>query len=224
MKAREIMSTPVVTVRPETALKDVAALMAEHRVSGVPVVDRSGAVVGVISESDFIARMEFGPRRGLLDRLARWLGATRRLQARSAAELMTSRVLTAGPDAAVRELVHLMSAHDVNRIPIVAEGRILGIVTRADILRTFARLDTAITGEIQWRLEHELWMDPRAVEVSTTAGVVTLAGEVGTRTDVVLIERYAAAVDGVVSVDAHGLRFRFDDRDVTMPPIEARGA
>lgn len=224
MKAREIMSTPVVTVRPERALKDVAALMAEHRVSGVPVVDRSGAVVGVISESDFIARMEFGPRHGLLDRLARWLGATRRVRARSAAELMTSRVVTAGPDAAVRELVHLMSAHDVNRIPIVAEGRILGIVTRADILRTFTRQDTAITGEIQWRLEHELWMDPRAVEVSTAAGVVTLAGEVGTRTDVALIERYAAAVDGVVSVDAHGLRFRFDDRDVTMPPIAARGA
>lgn len=111
-----------------------------------------------------------------------------------------------------------------SRCELVFRNTLRAHIVRADILRTFTRQDTAITREIQWRLEHELWMDPRAVEVSTTAGVVRLTGEVGTRTDIALIERYAAAVDGVVSVDAHGLRFRFDDRDVTMPPIEARGA
>lgn len=199
MNARAIVSAPVVTVRSETALKDVAALMAEYRASGGPVVDRSGAVIGVVSESDFTARMEFGPRRGLLDCLARWLGAARRLQARSASEFMTSRVVTAGPDATGRELVHLVSVHDVNRIPLVADGRIIGIVTRGHPRNACA------PGHGDHRRDRvapaaRVVGGPRAIEVATAAGVVTLAGDVDTRSDAAPIERDAATVDGVVAV------------------------
>src|SRR5579883_3353147 len=200
MRAREMMSTPVVTVRPETPLKAVAEAMAAHRVSGVPVVDGDGRLVGIVAESDFLAKMEDGPGRVPAPRTAR--------------DLMTTPVITAGPDATVRELARLMAAHDVNRIPIVEDGRVVGIVTRADILRTLARPDPAITEEVRWRLATDLWIDTSRIDVTTRDGIVTIAGTVDTRTEAELVARWAAATDGVVGVDVSRLRYRFDDQRV----------
>jgi CBS domain-containing protein len=209
------MPTPVITAAPETTVKDAAALMAEHRVSGVPVVDRDGRLVGVVSESDIVQRIEprdpAGGVLGLLDRLARATGADRRLLARTVGELMTPTVTTAGPDVTVRELVHLMNTYQINRIPIVDGDRLLGLVSRADILRAMTRPDAAITEEVRWRLEHDLWIDLKDIDVSTASGVVTLAGEVDTRTDAELAARWAGATDGVVAVDSGALRYRVDD-------------
>jgi CBS-domain-containing membrane protein len=115
----------------------------------------------------------------------------------------------------VRELTPLMSAHDVNRIPIVEEGRVIGIVTRADILRTFTRTDAAITEEVRWRLVHELWIDPTGLEIATHDSVVAIAGEVDTQSDFALAERWAAATEGVVAVNVRGVRYRVDDRRKT---------
>jgi CBS domain-containing protein len=214
MRAREIMSTPVITAHPETPLKEVAEILARHRITGVPVVDGKGHLVGIISESDFVRKMEGEQRRGRLGPMAEVLGKARKLQTQAASELMTNRVITGGPDTSVRELTRLMSAHDVNRIPIVEEGRLIGIVTRADILRTFVRTDTAISEEVQWRLAHELWIDPGGLEIATHNGVVTMAGEVDTHSDVALAERWAAATEGVVAVDVRRLRYRVDDRRI----------
>jgi CBS domain-containing protein len=107
-------------------------------------------------------------------------------------------VITAGPDATVRELVHLMQVHDVNRIPIVETGRAIGIVTRADILRVMTRPDAAITEEVRWRLLHDLWIDTDELKISTDDGIVKIEGEVTTRSDAALVGRWAAATEGVV--------------------------
>jgi CBS domain-containing protein len=214
MRAREIMSTPVITADPETPLKEVAEILARHRITGVPVVDGRGHLVGIISESDFVRKMEGEQHRGLLGSLAEALGKTQKLQTQAASDVMTTRVVTGGPETSVRELTRLMSAHDVNRIPIVEEGRVIGIVTRADILRTFIRTDTAITEEVRWRLARELWIDPRGLVIATQSGVVTMTGEVDNQSDVALAERWAAATEGVVAVDVRGLRYRVDDRRI----------
>jgi CBS domain-containing protein len=117
----------------------------------------------------------------------------------------------------VRELIHLMTSHGVNRIPIAESGRVIGIVTRADILRTLVRPDTAITEEVRWRLLHDLWIDPTGLVITTRDGIVTIAGEVPTRSEAELVKHWTAATEGVVDVDALGLRYRTDDRLVKLP-------
>jgi CBS domain-containing protein len=221
MRARELMTTPVVVVPPEASVKEVAERMVANRVSGVPVVDRFDHLVGIISESDLVSKLEYQEKGqglvGLLDHLAQALGEDRKLHAKTAAELMTPLVVTAGPDASVRELIHLTSTRHVNRIPIVESGRVIGIITRADILRTLVRPDSAITEDVRWRLLHELWIDPTGLTISTQDGIVTIAGEVPTRSEAELIRHWTAATEGVVDVDTRNLRYRADDRRIELP-------
>ncbi|MHB8731093.1 MAG: CBS domain-containing protein [bacterium] len=221
MRARELMSTPVVTAHPEATLKELAELMVTHSISGVPVVDRGGDLLGVVSESDVMEKIEGTiadeteaglPR--LLTVLAKALDGAPKTTARSVADLMTTRVVSADPDATVQQLVHLMITYDVNRIPIVEAGRLVGIVTRADILRTLVRPDAAIATDLRWRIAHELWIDPDAIEISCRAGVVTLAGTVDTHADTELVRRWAAKTEGVVAVDDRGLRYALDERRI----------
>lgn len=224
MRARELMSTPVVVARPEMTLKEVAEQMAAHRVSGVPVVDHRNHLVGIISESDVLSKLESHttevPGHGFLafiDRLGGGAAVEKKLHARTAADLMTTLVTTAGPEASFRELVHLMTIHDVNRIPIVDMGRVVGIVTRADLLRTLTRRDTAVTEDARWCILHDLWIDTNGLDITTRDGIVTIAGEVGTRSEADMIRRWIAATEGVVDVDVRNLRYRTDDGRVDIP-------
>jgi CBS domain-containing protein len=215
MLARELMSTPVVTTYPEAPLKEVLTIMATHRVSGAPVVDRLGGIVGIISESDILRRLEFreksGGLLGLLDMLAHAVGADQKLVGQTAADLMTTKVISAGPDASVREVGRLMTIYDINRVPIVEAGHVIGIVTRGDILRIFARPDTAISQEIQWKAARDLGKDVGALQISTRDGVVAIAGEIERRSDALQLERWARSTEGVVNVDVRALRYRSDD-------------
>jgi len=142
MNVRDVMTSDVVTVLPGQSLKDVAQLLAERRISGVPVEDGTGSVLGVISEGDLLIR-ENGthPRRGgplawfldpldVVDRL--------KLGARVAGEAMTSPPLTIGADRPVRAAAELMLEEGVNPLPGVEAGKLIGIVTRADLMRAFA--------------------------------------------------------------------------------------
>jgi CBS domain-containing protein len=221
MRARELMSTPVVTIHPEASLKELADLIVTHGVSGVPVVDRAGTLVGVVSESDITERLEGAaeeeqeaglPR--VLTTLAGLMGGTRKIEARTVADLMTARVVSAGPDATVQELVHLMTTYDINRIPIVETGRLVGIVTRADVLRTLVRPDAAITADLRWRIAHDLWIDPDLVGIDCRSGVVVLTGTVETHADAELVRRWAAKTEGVVGVDGRDLKYTLDERRI----------
>jgi CBS domain-containing protein len=204
VKVADVMTVDVVTVDKETSLRDVAALLTERRISGLPVVDE-GRVVGVVSEGDILVkeRGRNAERRGLfgvlLDNRAT---AELKLEARTAEAAMTSPALTIGPDRPVAEAAGVMVDEGVNRLPVVnADGTLLGIVTRADLVRVFVRSDAELTEEIrQDVLVKTLWITPGGVDVAVKDGVVTLKGEVENRATAEMLPDFVRRVPGVVAV------------------------
>jgi CBS domain-containing protein len=207
MKISELMHREVVTVAPETSLKDVASLLVEHRISGLPVCLPDGRVVGVVSEADILMKEQGLPVElsGFLGRiLDDAYGDTQRCEARTAGDAMTSPAITVSPNQDVTEAARLMTTRHVNRLPVVDGSRLVGIVTRADLVRAFQREDEAIEREIaEDVLLNTLWIAPGAVEVSVHDGVVSLTGTVETHTISEIVEAYVHRVPGVVSVDSH---------------------
>lgn len=206
MKIRELMTTEVVTVTPETTLKEAATLLVQRGISGVPVVDEDGAVVGVFSEADVVVKEG---REGRRDGLLGWLfeqdiSIESKLEAKTVGDAMSSPPITIGPEAPVHKAASRMVDESVNRLPVVEpDGKLIGIVTRADLVRAFTRSDEDIASEIRNEiLRRTLWLDPGSVTVRVADGEVKLAGEVETETDAELLPLFVARVPGVVSVQA----------------------
>ena len=205
MKIRDLMTTDVVTVTPETTLKEAAALLVERRISGLPVVDATGRVLGVLSEADILVK-EGGERRrgGMLS----WLfepDATieDKLTAKTVGEAMSAPAVTIRSNAPVHKAATHMVEEGINRLPVVDDGALLGIVTRADLVRAFTRSDEEIASEIRTEiLQRTLWLEPGAVTVNVADGVVEVTGEVETETDAELLPLFIERVPGVVSVEA----------------------
>lgn len=207
MRVEEVMSHEVTTVGPDTSLKEAARLLAGRRVSGMPVVDGDGAVVGVISEADVLAKERVRPREHA-SMLARLLQRPdpqeeEKLEARLVGEAMTSPAITIEPFWSVSAAAERMLDEEVNRLPVVSlDGRLLGIVTRADIVRAFARKDADIEREIreQLELQQALAGDRQPLDVRIAAGEVTLKGRVRRRMDAEALPQVIARVTGVVGV------------------------
>jgi CBS domain-containing protein len=204
MKVKDVMTTDVITVEPQTTLKDVAAVLAVRRISGLPVVDAGGKVVGVISEADILFKEvgEKGPQ-GVIA----WLlepGGDVKLDARTAGEAMTAPARTIGPDRPLAEAAKRMLEEAVNRFPVVDDdGALLGLVSRADLVRAFVRSDEAIANEIrQDVILKTLWIAPEDLDVSVRGGAVTINGHVESKADAELIEAFARRVPGTVSVES----------------------
>lgn len=206
MRVDDVMTRDVRTVRSDTPLKQAARLMVELRVSGLPVVDSAGHVLGVVSESDILMK-EAGPpgKPSFLERIL--IGTPANLVdptylARSAGEAMSAPAITIGARRSVSEAASTMIDHRVNRLPVVDdEGSLLGIVTRADLVRAFVRSDEAITREIREDvLRRALWIEPDAIEVEVEDGEVRLSGEVETKSDAELIPTLVQRVPGVIAV------------------------
>jgi CBS domain-containing protein len=213
MRIAELMSRKVVTVTPETSMKEVAALLAEHRISGVPVCDAEGHVVGVVSEADILWKeLGLGPGHGLLERIFdSAYGNDERISASTAGEAMTSPAITVPPEASVVRAAELMIENGINRLPVVSEGELVGIVARSDLVRAFKRSDEEIEREISDDvLLRTLWVDPDSVSLVVFGGSVTIAGEVENRSIAELIEQYIRRVPGVASVRSE-LRWQIDD-------------
>jgi CBS domain-containing protein len=204
MKVADVMTVDVVTVGKKTPLRDVAALLTERRISGLPVVDE-GRVVGVVSEGDILAkeRGRAAERRGLfgvlLDDRAK---AELKLEARTAEAAMTSPALTIAPERSVAEAAGTMVDQGVNRLPVVGtDGTLLGIVTRADLVRAFVRTDEELAEDIrEGVLLKALWITPGNVNVVVNEGVVTLRGEVENRATAEMLPDFVRRVPGVVAV------------------------
>jgi len=203
MKVFDVMTTDVLTVGSETPLREVAALLARRRISGLPVVDE-GRVLGVVSEGDILVK-ERGPHAerpgwfGVLfeDRAA----AELKLGARTAGTAMTAPALTIAPDRTVAEAAGVMVDEGVNRLPVVNAGELVGIVTRADLVRAFVRTDRQLADEIREHvLLKSLWIPPGNVNVAVDEGVVTLSGEVENRTTAEMLPDLVQRVPGVVAV------------------------
>jgi CBS domain-containing protein len=215
MKVHEIMTTDVLTIGPEAPLKDVARILVERKISGMPVCDIERHVLGVVSEADILFKERGRPSEG--SALVGWMlgGDVMPDAAKSAArtvdEAMTAPAITISPFRFVDEAARLMTEHGVNRLPVVRDGELVGIVTRTDLVRAFMRGDAEVRDEIVHELlERTLWLDRGAVEVEVEDGAVLLTGELRTRSDAALLERLVTRVPGVVQVDAK-LHWRVDD-------------
>lgn len=206
MKIQEIMTRDVLTIGPEAPLKDVARILVEHRVSGIPVCDIERHVLGVVSEGDILYKAQAREERGgplawLLDTGS--AAAAAKAAARTVSEAMTAPAITISPFRPVDEAARVMTEHGVNRLPVVADGKLVGIVTRADVVRAFARDDAAIRREIvEELLERTFWLEPGTVQVDVDAGHVRLSGRLQTRSDADMLERLVARVAGVVAVES----------------------
>lgn len=204
MKVRDVMTTEVATVRPTTSLKEVARLLARLGISGVPVVDDEGAVLGVVSEADILVK-ERGPveesRAFFRFREPAEPAQRAKSAAMTAGDGMTSPPIVIGPERPVSAAAKLMLEESVNRLPVVTDGRLVGIVTRADLVRAFGRSDSELEREIRTEvMERALWIPDGMVEVSAVEGEVKLSGVVETETDADVLVRLVQRVPGVVSV------------------------
>jgi CBS domain-containing protein len=212
MRVDNLMTREVRTVPPETTLKDVAELLVQHGISGLPVCDAEGRVLGVVSEADILLK-EQGTERssGSPAAFPKRRRATPKASARTAGEAMTAPAVTISPFRSVHEAARLMIEHGVNRLPVVRDDELVGIVTRADLVRAFQRHDHEIALEIcDDILKRTVWVDPGQVSVEVEEGEVRLRGEVEGRSDAQLIARLVARVAGVVGVTSE-LTWRVDD-------------
>jgi CBS domain-containing protein len=220
MRVQDIMTRSVISVGPDTALRDIARLLDEHRISGVPVVDERGALLGVVSEADFLVEAQGGTsvRRSPIARLFGRAGDVEspghRHFASTASELMTSPVITVGPEVLIADAAAVMTRHRINRLPVIDDGRLIGIVTRADLVRSYVRTDEQLADSIREDvLVRTLWLDPDAFEVTVVDGVATISGEVDRRSSAEMIGRTAVLVPGVRDVISH-VTWAIDDADL----------
>lgn len=193
MRARDVMTTPVVTVSPNRTPKEVAALLVDRGISAVPVVGENGQLLGIVSEGDLLP-LETTP-----DPRSRIIPAKRRRrEPTTVAEVMTREVVTLPESADVAEVARLMLDRRVKRIPIMEGTRVVGIVSRRDLLRVLARSDTEIQAELEDLLDEEISTLGRFT-ATVSAGVVTLAGPAD-RSSRHLAEILSRSVAGVISV------------------------
>jgi CBS-domain-containing membrane protein len=215
MKVRDIMTTDPVRVTGDTSLREAARLMVRHRVSGLPVVDDAGKLVGVVSEGDFI-RQEASRERphgvSLLDALF-GEGELEPVGAETVGEVMTRSVVTITPEASIGEAARVMGRRNVKRLPVVdLEGELVGIISRADVVGAFTKPDDIIEDEIREDvIRRLLFLDPEVVTIGVSDGVVTLEGELENRTEAHLLEELTRRIAGVVRVESR-LGYKVDDR------------
>lgn len=213
-KVGSVMTTDVATVGAETPFKAVAVLLASWSISGAPVVDDDGLVLGVVSQGDLLERE--APH-GLLKPGARQ--AKRKAGAAFVADLMTSPAITVRVDDDVTVAAKLLEQHHFHRLPVVdEEGRLVGVVSRSDLLRVFLRTDREIRDEVRDEvLLREMALDPSALYVAVHNGIVTLNGTVERESMIPVIVALVRRVDGVVEV-RQSLKAHFDDRGVSPTP------
>ena len=151
LKVREIMTTAVITVNPDTTVGELADILAKNKISGVPVVDGEGRVLGMVSEADIIVQdadlhfpyyIQFLEMVIYLQSVHKFEERVRKQIASKVSEIMTEEVVSVPPDESVREVATLMADRGVNRLPVVEDGRLVGIVTRGDIVRAIAQKKT----------------------------------------------------------------------------------
>ena len=189
MRAHQIMTRSVVTVAPDATILEAANTMLQHHVRGLPVVDAAGKLVGIVSEGDFIRRGEIGTQR----KRSRWLrflmgsDATQyvREHGRKVSEVMTREPFTIAEDATLEEIVASMETNDIKRLPVMHGDKLVGIVSRANLLQAVASLareipdptadDDHIRSRIIQALEKNDWC-PFGLNVIVRDGIVHLSG------------------------------------------------
>ncbi|HLG00496.1 MAG TPA: CBS domain-containing protein [Acidimicrobiia bacterium] len=210
MRVRDVMTAEPVTVREETPLKDIVTILLDHEIGGAPVVDDKGALRGIVTEADVMSREAYGSRRRrplrlLADYLAgRDPGWLSRASGTTARDVMSPRVVTTHPGEDLRVAARRMLEQRVKRLVVVDGDRIVGIVSRQDLLHLFAVPDNEVTREVE-ALIADVWRVPEHLDVrfSVDHGVVRLDGSVDHPSDGAVVERAVEALPGVVAVESH---------------------
>lgn len=215
-KVSDVMTKEVVTVGPDAGFKACVDLLRIHGISALPVIDGEEQLLGIVSEFDLLEKEEKQASGG---------HKSRKAKARTAAEVMTSPAWSIGPDASLAQAARLLHSKKVKRLPVVESGgRLVGIVSRADLLKPYLRSDESIRREIAEQLiEKTLFIDSRTFEVDVREGVVRLSGELETKSLGGLVVKLAEGVEGVVAVDSR-LTYRLDDThlSVELPALALR--
>ncbi len=216
MKVSDVMTHTPIAVRADATLEEAARTMIGARVSGLPVVDDEGALIGILSEGDLLRRAELetagqpvtwlsaflAPKRAALDYVR-----THGLRVR---EIMTSRVISTSPDTPLAEVVEIMESRHVKRLPVMRNGRLVGIVSRADLLRALARLlpehnvgaisDAELGRRVLAEIDRQKWAPRTNVDVTVKNGIVELHGVITDDSERAGLRVLAEAIPGVRGV------------------------
>lgn len=210
-----VMTRKVVTARPSTPFKELVALMGEHGVSGLPVVDASGTPVGVVTEADTLAKQEYqggtAPRPWLFAKRAKRL-RWQKSAGLTATDLMTSPAVTITESAAVSAAARVLAEKRIRRLCVVNErGELTGVVSRRDVIGTFLRPDEDVRADVvEHVFKHGMWLFPGTLEVEVRDGVATLTGSVERRTTAMVAGQLTQAIPGVVGVE-NKVTYEMDD-------------
>lgn len=208
-----VMTRKVVTARESTKFKELVALMTEHGVSGVPIVNHDGRPVGVVSEADTLAKQEYKGgtgRKPVLGRQKR--RAWRKSTGLTAFELMTTPAITIDAKQSIMAAARLLAEKKVRRLCVVdMSGKLVGVVSRRDVIGTFLRPDEEIKADIQEHVfRRGMWLFPGTIEVQVTNGLATLDGRLEHRTTAEIARQLTQAVPGVVGVK-NRTKYNVDD-------------
>ena len=216
MKVADVMASNVISVAPETPVNEIAGILLQKRISAVPVVDARGRLAGIVSEGDLLRRAELHTERrrswwaGLLSRVDSLAAEYVKTHGRRAEDVMTRDVVTASEDVPLDEVVTLLEQRHVKRLPVLRNGKLVGIVSRADLLQTLARTvdaapaetidDETIYDDIMDRIRSEPWGMPWRVTVTVQDGIVKLTGAVSSEEERKALRVAAETVPGVREV------------------------
>ncbi len=219
MKAKDIMTGRVISVSPDASIFEAAHLMLQNRISGLPVVDSADVLVGMVTEGDFLRRTETGTEK----HRPRWiefiLGPGRAAadfthsHGRKVDEVMSDNPLSVSEDSSVEEIVELMERHRIKRVPVTRDTRVVGIVSRANLVRAMlpaakaaqpaAQSDLDIQNRIKKELDSQKWAPVALVDVTVNKGVVDLWGTIIDERDRKALKVLAENVSGVKAVNDH---------------------
>jgi CBS-domain-containing membrane protein len=228
MTVADVMTpaTRVVTATTDTTYKQVATLLSQHHISALPVIDTDDMVIGVVSEADLLPK-ESRSQDAPTSRPAASLSehhARQKARAATAADLMTTPAVTLAAGTPVSEAARRMEHLRVKRLPVIdADGRLAGIVSRADILRVFLRSDAQLLEDVHELLVQQFWIDPAGWSVGVDDGVVRLSGQMETHSLVQIAAHAVGRIDGVVAVE-NELTYALDDTKLRSVPDAPYGS
>ncbi len=218
MQASDVMVSKVITVAPDANVIEIAKILLAHRISAVPVIASDGKLIGIVSEGDLIRRAEAETDR----RRSWWLELFTSSQtlaaefvkanARKAADIMTRPVISAAPDTPLRDIANLLEKHRIKCVPIVQNGRLVGIVSRANLLQALASArsdasasadDATLRQRIEDRLYEQSWTKPTQINVIVQGGTVDLWGFVENDVEKKAVRVMAEGTPGVRAVNDH---------------------
>ena len=198
----EAMTREVMSVHPDTPFKQLAQTLVEHRIDGLPVVDEKGVLLGVVSGSDLTCHEEPEPSLVSLVRGGRTARThAKKARGRTARDLMTAPARTVHPGAGICDALAQMGRAKVGRLVVVEDGRVVGMLTRTDVLRIFTRSDDELTREVEPKVRAALSGVPHDVRVAVGDGVVYLRGDVERASRACGAVNAAREVPGVVDVE-----------------------